>query len=229
MSVTPQPIYEDWAWAPPEPTDPFGPVVSGFEVELAVATCVRRWMPDYLHAIEDQRGIPAGKLPPYRSQVATSEDANRLPDDKLPAFAIVSRGYSDRPGVRGDGWYDARWRVDCHTVHAAKGNRQARRLAQFYAAALRTIFTQHQDLDVADDPREGNPLTILGIDLTAEAYVINRPEDERTMGEGVVQIQVHVAGINQRDGGPWPMYGPGEVDDLPTVVEYDIVVSPEED
>jgi hypothetical protein len=229
MSVTPQPIYEDWTWTHPPDTDPFGPIVSGFEVEHALAMCVRRWMPDYLRAMEEQRGIPAGKLRAYRSEVPTSQDANRLPDNKLPAFAMVSRGYTDRPSVSGDGCYSARWRVDMHTVHAAKGNRQARRLAQFYAAGLRAIVTQHRSLDLGalpwgDMPPESD-LTILGIDLLAEGYTM-RPEDERTMGEGVVTVQVHVADITTRDGGPWPMYEPGEVQDLPTVETYDIVVQP---
>ena len=216
MSVQ-SPIYQQPAWQPPGPENPYGPIVSGFEVEQALATLIREWMPDYLRALESQRGLPDGKLPNFKTEVPTSFDADRLREDQLPALSIIAPGMTERPEVHGDGTYFARWQADCVSVCSGAGNRQARRLAQWYTAALRALVVQHQQLD----PTE---LTVIAVDPMGELYTTRSPTEERTLGEGVARFVVHVAGVTYRDAGPWPLHKAGEDATLTEALTHDIDV-----
>ena len=218
--MTRTPIYEDPTWQSPTPDSPYGSIVSGFEIEQHLAQTIRTWIPDYLSEIERQRGLPVGKLPPFRTEVATSFEADRLREDQLPALAIVSRGLADRPEVynSSDGAYVARWGADCIAVCSGRANRQARRLAQWYAAAMRAILVQPRGLDPITE------LSVLAIDWLMERYTTRTPVEERTLGEGIVSVQVQVVDITYRNAGPSPMFAPGHVGLLPEVLTHDVVV-----
>ena len=220
MSVK-TPIYEEPVYTPAPPDDSFGSILSGFEVEQAIAAVVRRWMPAYLLELESRRGLGPGVLPVFRSQVPTSFEADRLREDQLPALSIVSQGTLGLPEVHGDGSYTVRWRVDCYSVCTGRGNRQARRLAQWYGAAVRALLTQWDGTDT--------DLQVIRVDWLGERYTTRGPAEERTLGEGVVQVAVHVADVLDRSAGPGPMYGPELVGPLPTVTSYDIVIKSEEE
>jgi hypothetical protein len=150
-----------------------------------------------------------------------------LREDQLPALAIVSSGIPQPPQTFGDGSYTARWLLDCYSVCSAAGNRQARRLAQWYAAAVRAILIQW---DFA-----GTDLSLIRIDWISERYTTRFPSEERTLGEGVVQVAVHAADVASRSAGPMPMFPPGEafppdgdVGELTEVLTHEIdVVKPE--
>lgn len=218
MSAVQSPIYEPAAWTVPPDDNPYRDIVSGFEVEQALAGIIREWMPDYLRETEARRGISAGKLPMFRTEVPTSYEADRLREDQLPALSIVSPGLADRPEVHNsDGSYFSRWQVDCISVCSGAGNRQARRLAQWYASAVRALVLQHQLLD----PTE---LTVMGIDWLGELYVTRAPTEERVLGEGVVRFAVQVAAVAYREAGPWPLHDAGEDATLSTARSYDIDV-----
>jgi hypothetical protein len=200
-------------------------MVSAFEVEQAIAACVRRWGRNYLRALGRQNGWPEHKLPFYRTQVPSSFELNRLREDQLPGLAIVSRGTTGSWERYSDGTYNARWLVDCFSACAASGNRQARRLAQWYTAALRTMLLQHRSLE----PTE---LDVLALDVTGERYVARAPSEERTYAEGVCTVQVHVAAVSSM-WGPSPMYEPvPSKEPLPMLSEAEtreIVVEKQED
>ena len=222
MSAIKAPIYEDPTWTPPPPENAYGPIVSGFEIEQALAKIIREWMPDYLLAMEHQRGLPPGKLPTYKTEAPTSWDAARLREDQLPACAFVSTGTDGRPDTfNSDGSYNAKWRVECVSVCSARGNGQARKLAQWYTAAVRALLVQW--------PLTDTRLNLLRIDLLGERYQTRNPTEERTLGEGVAVVLVHAAAITYRTAGPIPMYLPGDVGDLPTVVDHDIVIEKDEE
>jgi hypothetical protein len=219
------PVYEDPAWVRPGPTDPFGTIISAFEIEQALAACVRRWMRNYLRAFARQRGWEEHKLRFYRTQVPSSFELNRLREDQLPALAIVSRGTTGTPERRNVGVYDARWTIDCYSACVAAGNRQARRLAQWYTAALRTLFVQHRTLQ----PTE---LDVLAVDWMGERYTARTFTEERTYAEGIATINVHVAGVTATRG-PAAMYEPvppeEPLPELSIAETHQIEVHPKED
>ena len=229
MSTGTAPLYRDPDWTPPGLSDPFGPMVSGFDVEQAVVHCIRRWMPNYLRAFERQRGLEEGWLPFYRYQTPTSADTDRLREDDMPALAIVARGLAASQGRTRTGAarrYDsnrtfvARFALDCHSVCVGPGRHQARQYAQWYTAALRTLLFQHRSLDPS-------ALNVFGLDVTGERYGTRTPTEERTHGEGVVTIEIDVADVMQNIG-PSPMYPPSDPDEplpeLPFVDSHEITV-----
>lgn len=216
------PIYEDPVYTPAPPEDPFGPILSGFEIEQALAGGIRTWLPDYLLELERRRSLPPRSLPAFRTEVPTSFDADRLREDQLPALAIMSAGLTEPPQAHNsDGSYTAKWRVDCISSCVARGNRQARRLAQWYTAAVRAILLQWDF--------SGTDLSLIRIDWVSERYSTRSPTEERTMGEGVVSVDVHATDVMYRSAGPMPMFKPGAVGDLAEALTHDIVVQPEED
>jgi hypothetical protein len=218
MSVK-TPIYEDPVYTVAPEDDPFGPILSGFEIEQAIAGVIRTWMPDFLAEVESRRNVAPGTHPTFKTQVPTSYDANRLREDQLPALAIVSQGTLGVPEVfNSDGSYTARWQVDCYSVCTARGNRQARRLAQWYAAAVRAILIEWDF--------SGTDLNLIRIDWLGERYATRDPSDERTYGEGIVQVAVHAIDVIRRHDGPMPMFKPGGVGPLPKALSQHVTVVP---
>lgn len=191
FDVVADPVFEEHTFAPDEHSRT-GPVVSAFEVEYALAQCVREWMPRYLAEAEAQRDLAPGDLPELRS-VVTSTDASKFPEEQLPALLVSSPGLEDAPDVRGDGLYSARWRADCTVVCSARGNRQARRLAAVYVSAVRALLVQQALFsDVLD---------VIAVDWRGETYRSRTADDERTRAEATVQLRVQIAGAMNRFGG----------------------------
>lgn len=198
MSIT-DPVYDDWTYAP-DARSAFGPIVSAFEVELAVATSTRRWFGDYIAEVERRRGLEAGRLPTFRS-IVLSAALEKMPEDQVPALLIASPGIETSAGssagrieAHGDGGYLARFRIDAAVVISARGNRQAPRLARLYVAALRALLVQ-QALQPC-------PLDLRRLDLVGEEYTLLDSAADRTQGAGTVRIAVEVADITNRLMGP---------------------------
>ena len=130
--------------------------------------------------------------------------------------------------ARGDGDLIARWRVDVAAVISARGNRQAVRLARFYAAAVRSIFTS-QALQPC-------PIPIRRVDIVEERYDLLEATAERTQCAGTVRIGVEVAGVSNRLVGPLsPILPPTDPADTPPpmawpeALSYDVAVTKTEE
>ena len=204
------PVFEEHTFAP-DPNTVFKPIVSAFEVEYAIAQCVRVWIRDYLAEAERQRGLPVGQLPWFRS-IVPGADASKWPEDQLPALIVVSAGTDPGPGgrleVHADGGYVQRWRVDCVCEVSARGNRQAQYLARVYAAHVGAMLVQ-QALR-APGPLEGGVVSLRKLDKIGERYDLRDWTVDRTRCAGVVHLQVEVADVLH--GAPWgprvPRYEP---------------------
>ena len=215
MSVVRDPVWEEHRFDP-DPRSAFGPIISAFEVENALAECVRVWLRDYLAEIERQRRLPVGRLPAFRSIVASAQP-EKWPEDQLPALLIASPGLDTggqcgRLEVHGDGGYVVRWRVDCVSEISARGNRQAIYLARLYTAAVRGLIVQ-QALR-APYPPEGLGLRLRRVDWTGERYDLRDWTVDRTRCAGTVSFVVDVAEVLSRALGPrvpaYPPTGGGE-------------------
>lgn len=208
MSAIVDPVFEPHRFAP-NPASVFGPIISAFEVEHALAACVRIWIRDYLAEMARQRGLPPEGMPPFRSIVASGH-AERWPEDQLPALLIVSPGLAETGArrsleVHGDGGYVARWRVDCVSEVSARGNRQAVMLARLYTAAVRTLVVQQPLRDGVSDP----PPWLRRIDWIGERYDLRDGAVERTRCAGTTSFVVEAVDVSTRGLGPRePFYPP---------------------
>jgi hypothetical protein len=215
VSFGPEPVVDPVFEAhhfDPDPRSVFGPIISAFEVEHALANCVRIWIRDYLAEAERQRGLEVEGFPRFRS-IVVAGGAAKWPEDQLPALLISSPGLAESGAsraiqVHGDGGYVARYRVDCTSEVSARGNRQAIMLARFYAAAVRTLLIQ-QPLRAPSDP----PPWLRRVDLTGERFDLRDWTVDRTRCAGTVSFAVEVDGVSTRGLGPrQPTYPPTDPD-----------------
>lgn len=125
--------------------DVFGEFLTGADVEAAVNDTLATWLPTYLRAVERNYDKPVGWLRPIASQVVVNEFA-QFQDEPLPGLVIVCPGTEGDPERDGDGYYGWWWPVATAIIVEAVNDTAARRLAQFYAAALELLFTQKKSL-----------------------------------------------------------------------------------
>lgn len=222
MSVT-DPVFEAHEFHP-HPRTGFGAILSGFEVEHAVASTVRVWLRDYLAEIARQRRLEPGRLPVFRSLV-DSNALVKLPEDQLPALLIASSGTETRDTVEvnGEGWYTARFRVDCGAVISARGNRVAVKLARYYVAALRALVLQQ-----LAKPEWSGFDGIRRVAWRGEEYRQLGDISERTQCGGIAQFVIEVEGVTNWVMGPDEPTDPPVEDWRPIVESAHIVVEKEE-
>jgi hypothetical protein len=223
----------DPAYAPAsfdvDPRSAIGPIVSAFEVEHALAECVRRWQRDYLAEVCRQRALEPEQLQPYRSIVVSSE-IEKMPEDQTPTLIVASTGVAagGRPlGIRerGTGQIDARFGMDVASLISARGNREALRLARLYTAAVRALLLQQALAPTSE-------LELARVEWTAERYgpAPLGSEADRTIALGVASFVVDAANITNWQLGPRePLFEPTEPTEPPPPFEYPEAISHEID
>lgn len=114
-------------------------------IEDAVIERLREWSSTYLGEVEDQQGIERNFLARLRAVEPISEAA-RFPEDQLPAAFVVCPGTSEEPQADGAGYYEATYSVGVMVVVSAVTERDTRRMAQMYGAAIRGCLLQRRTL-----------------------------------------------------------------------------------
>jgi len=181
----------------------FAPLIAASDVEAALLTQLRRWLPDYLAEVDRQHDREVGTLPAPRGWVISS-DVEKMPEDQTPTIIIASPGLTDPPLADGNGKYTARWRVTVAVHLSARGNALALTLAREYVLALRALLLQQQNLD---------RLAVRRIDWEDERYDMLPPIDDRTVCTGEVELAVEVADVTTRHAGPLaPILPPGDLE-----------------
>jgi hypothetical protein len=218
--------------APPQPATyaEVGPMLTGGDIEAAVTTVLRAWMPGYLAECERQHGDAAGSIPVPRGWAITGRDLQKLNSDQLPCIVVMAGGIIQPPRKQGaPGSYTASWSVDIGAVFSAAWGRASRQHAQAYAAAVRGCMIQRP-------MRLPLGSTIAAVDWRGEVYDEMDFADSRTYSASVCAFDLQVVGVAWADGGPPPDAGPPTDPTIPfldwvTVVETDITVDhlPKED
>lgn len=219
MSVV-DPLYEPHVFKP-HPRTAFAPIVSAFEVERSIAELARVWIRDYLAEVARQRGLDPDAFPAFRSIVASARQ-QRLLEDQLPTLILASPGIvpltTGHVEARGSGAYTARWRLDAGAIVSARGNRQAVKLARFYAAAIRAMIVQQ-----ATDPRWAL-VPVRRVDWTGERYDELDSTADRTLCSGVANFIVEVPeATNWLEGPTEPTYPRSA--ELPEVDRVNVTVT----
>jgi hypothetical protein len=196
----------------------FGRIVSGADVEDWCEQLIRRWISTYLAEKERQDGLKAGALPRPRGWVV-APDVNKWPEDQLPTILLASTGVPAIPQKGGDGRYRARFDMRVTSIVSASTERDSRRLAHRYTAALRALFTHRPSLDGHAN----------GVDWVAEDYAVLAYDDQRTLGVSTVALFVQVDDVTTAGAGPATPDEPLDPDiqpwpDWPLVTEVDVDV-----
>ena len=154
---------------------------------------LREWFPTYLREIERQLGLPVGKLVQPRAYTNRNE-FETIPGDTMPLCVVMSPGLVDEPYTRERGKFTARWAVGVGVAIAAQTETQANHLSRIYAAAVRAIMLQHQDMNglaIRIDWLDENYADLPAIEAQLQQY--------RAAG---VYFAVEVEDITDKFGGP---------------------------
>lgn len=185
----------------PQPDSLFGRLIAAADVEDALQVSLEQTIEDYLCEVERQHGIEVGTLERPRSWVV-SADVEKFVEDQLPAVIIASPGTDAEPPIAdGQGRYLAKWNLDVAVHIAARAEREALRLARYYALAIRAAALQ-----------QASPLFV-GVDWLGESYDLLDSSSDRSICNARVRLAVQVAEVVNRNAGPpgyWPESGTGE-------------------
>lgn len=176
----------------------FGNILTRKTVEEAVLATVELWIDTYLCEIERNEGITVRDLPRPRSY-ARANIYNIFPDEQLPAVVIISPGLSKAPIKQAQGKHRTYWNVQV-AFQVASTPDAVRDLADYYTAAARAIFLQHQDLGGMAD----------GITWLGEKYNDAPDPFRRSVASGNVLLEVEVDDAVTAAAGP---VGPDPIPD----------------
>lgn len=173
--------------------DVFWPIVDGAQLEEHVCDTLKLWFPTYTREFEIQRELTRDTIPQPRSWIVT-ETIDREGQDQLPSVVVVSPGLNGSPPMMdGEGSFRATWTVGVGTFVSASTRDATKRLVRQYAAIIRAIMLQRQDLgDFADHVR-----------WLDESYDDDfRFTDRETISVGQVIFDVEVDQVISRYEGP---------------------------
>lgn len=203
----------------------FGPIVTAKQVEGAVVAMLDEWMPDYLSELERQdEDYAPGEMARPRDIVIASE-FERRDEVQLPCIVVISDGLTGKPERKGDGTYDAEWRIGVAAIVSDVDEAETRSLAQTYATAIRLAMVQHKRLKSTLHPTGfADWMTWEG-----EGYADVSFNAARSFFAGQVLFTVGVENVAKEAVGPRQPSGEevsGDPGPLPTLHEVDIDAEP---
>lgn len=137
----------------------FGDLSHGGQLESAVVTHLRTWLPSYLAECERQFDTTLASIASY--SIVSGYD--RLPQQAFPVLIVESPGPGKEIDRDGEGNVWARYEVQVTVATAAADPIPTRQQAQTYGIAVQALLTQKSL--VADNV---SVLDLTGIDFTAE-------------------------------------------------------------
>jgi hypothetical protein len=199
----------------------FGQVIDGAQVDEAVESFLRRWLPVYLAQMAEDRGLPRDAFPAPKTW-ATSTEFTIEKVTQLPAILILNAGLSEPPIREGDGSYRAKWMIGIAVVVTAGGDdplRSVNRLAKRYGAAIRLLLIHHPSLE---DPN------VEGTTWEDENYDDIPADQDRSMASARLVFEVEYRAVaNSYDGPVLPSDPPPDpttpYPDWPTIDDLDHV------
>lgn len=199
--------------------DVFRAIITAEEIERDLIDSMKDWFPTYLREVEHQLGMTVGELP-EPAMYDTSTEFDFLDPGRLPLILAVSPGLASPPSKDGEGIYRAPWLMAVGAVVAGNSEKNAKKNAKIYGAAVRACVLQKR-------------LKTLGgaIEWTDESYDDLPEMDQRSMAVANCVFWVEVDDVVSRVAGPLapadPVQQPGS--DWPTADTVTVEIEREED
>lgn len=133
--------------------DQFGKLVTQWDIEQAVLSTLRAWLPEQLAELERQHGLPNKTIPrpPVPESIHGGTDLDTWREDNLPEVIVVVKT-EGRPEPAGSGEQAQAYRVEIGCQWVGKGSQavpnpedEARMVAGFLGAAT-LLLLQHPQL-----------------------------------------------------------------------------------
>ncbi len=206
-------------------TDIFGAIFSGDQLEDAVISTLRKWLPTYIREVELQRGLELGRIQKPRTYTSRNEFTT-FPEDQLPICVVVSPGLAHPPTADGEGRYHAWYALGVAIVAAANTEDHTNKVAKMYGAAIRACLLQKPAL-------EGD--VSMGVEWEDESYDdLPTSDKEKTLSAVQMVFRYLIDDITTRWTGPAYPFEPGDPftnpgDEWPLVLHTDVKVVMKED
>ncbi len=122
----------------------FGPIVSNWNVEQAVVSVLKAWMPTYLAEVERQNSLQQKIIyrPPTPESYHGGVDFESWKDDELPSVIVIAEPFGLPDYKASAGGYEQCYEVKVGCVHKGTGSEavpdpedEARMVAAHYGAA----------------------------------------------------------------------------------------------
>lgn len=194
----------------------FGAIVTGYEVEQGVISHLQNWMPTYLAEMERVTEREPETLPQPRSWTTVPRQADKWPEDQLPAVLVVSTGLTDEPKNDGDGNTRAIWSIGLAVICSANTEELTHEFAKLYFAALRAAMCQHPAIGGIAE----------GTTWKSEDYDQYVLDSRRTMASGFGIFHVEVTNVlDVRAGLLVPPADPYDVAEFTDIEETEVEVT----
>jgi hypothetical protein len=130
------------------PVATFGPLLIESDVDAAVLTVLKMWMPTYLRRFEAERNLRTGTLKrPSSGAFTATLEGDDYPDPQLPAIVATTAQIEGTPRRDGLGTYDATWNVVVSAIARGRTRSEARWVAGAFGGCIRRILVQEGDDD----------------------------------------------------------------------------------
>lgn len=158
------------------PVAEFGPLVLNSDIDDAIVSLLRTWLPTHMAQLERERSLALGFLerPKPNSYVAHLDEPD-FPEERLPVVSVASADTIGTPEKDGNGIYYAGWTVDVRVITRARDAASLRRKLGMYEGAVRRTMTQQIGVGGLDGETRWN-----GTDATRVAA------DERGLWLGAI-------------------------------------------
>lgn len=200
-------------------TGPFRPILPAQAVEQALVEHCREWLPSYIAEVCRQAGLGASFLSVPETYF-TFPEFDKWPEQHLPCVIVTTPGATGFD-YGGDGSVGATFTAGVGIVAKAPKKELTNRNCKLYAAALRASIIQNINLG----GRVGS------VELLTERYDELDSSSARTLGAGVLTMNVRVENVADMYGGPEaPPVDPLEPpDDYPIAETYNVQVDKTEE
>lgn len=202
----------------------FGEFITDWQLEQAVISHLRAWMPDYIPEAQRKanaalaafdRGPLSENLPQPRSYSVTPREPDRWKEEQLPAILIVSSGLKDPPRQDGGDVYRGTFLLGIASICSAGTEEMSKLFAGLYFAAAAQILL--------DKPSLGGFAQGITFEGAPQFDWLTGDRD-RTLASRYCVFGVDVGRIFEITGGPSehladPTEDPG---DFPTVDTHDL-------
>lgn len=121
----------------------FGPLIVETDIDDAVVSVLRTWLPTYLGQIEVERSLTPGYLPrPVAGSYANTLLDDEFLDHQLPAIIVTTAQTQGTPEKSGDGVYYASWEVVVSAIVRGRKPPETRHTAALYGGSVRRVMVQ---------------------------------------------------------------------------------------
>jgi hypothetical protein len=197
----------------------FGTIWDAGQLEEDIIKFLKRWMNTYLSEVAEQRGRNRGAYPVPKTWSAEPALTPAAVEGVIyPAILVIAGGTTNMPKKKGDGTYEATYRLGITVLTTANNESNARKMAQRYGAALKSAMLQKGSLETD---------YVSGLTWVDERFVDYIGGDQETVGSATEIFDIDVTEIVNAKAGPVnpdPLpepTDPGDYPDNPTVRDPD--------